>query len=114
MLGQGYVPPPIEVSETLKNYYTTNDFNNLLTPIVKTYFPVGNIYITIDKNFNPNNIYGGTWSLINGSFNDVDYLNMYFNTNDLNIITESNGTKWLQLYYYHYTNSGKSLFTSLQ
>jgi hypothetical protein len=95
MLGYGYTPPPIDLTETLKNYYTVDSFDNLLTSTIKSYFPIGNIYITIDKNFDPNIFYNGTWSLINGSFSDSDYLNMYFNTNDLNIIEENDGTKWL-------------------
>lgn len=31
-----------------------------------TIFPVGSIYMSFDENFNPNDVYGGTWKRIQG------------------------------------------------
>lgn len=114
MIGQGYIPPPIDVEQELANYYTGLEIDSKLNAKIKNLFPVGNIYITTDKDKNPNNFLKGNWNLITEQISDEIYLNMYFNTSNLSIINESNGSKWLQLYYYHYTNSGKSLFSTLQ
>jgi hypothetical protein len=83
MIGKGFIPPPIDIEATLKNYLTTSQINAKLNDCWKTIFPIG--YIYSDKNNNPNELFGGTWELIESTPTDNELLNNYFGTTGLTI-----------------------------
>ena len=52
--------------------------------ILKMIYPVGSIYYTTNKNFNPANYFGGTWTRIKGRFIvGVDENDMYYHDSAL-------------------------------
>ena len=109
MIGNGYIPPPIDLEETLKNYYTVSQVNNIVDNYWQELYPVGTIYS--DKNNDPNIIFGGTWELVENELSDNELLNAYFGTSGLSV-TDIDGQKWLTLVSHH-VNSGSRVFSSV-
>ena len=64
-----------------------------------------------DGSINPNNLFPGTsWQLIN-TINDKDYVNNYFGTSNLNVVTWTDGSKWVPLVL-HNATGGTTVYAS--
>ena len=89
---------------SLNNYYNPKVF------IDKTY-PVGTIY-KAKSGVNPNTLFSGTkWETIE-EINDREYINNYFGTTNLEVITHNDGTKWVPIVQ-HCVDSGSTLYSGV-
>ena len=61
------------------NKVTADDMNQIKNVINNLIFPIGSIIYNSDSNFNPNNVYGGTWELIDKEFVSAASRNLSFN-----------------------------------
>lgn len=111
MIGKGYIPPPIDITETLKSYSTSAQINTILANKWKDIYPIGSVYCA-SNNENPNTLFGGQWEKLLDSLSDNEIINTYFNTTDLSIASDANGYKWLTLVN-HNVNSGSNIYSSV-
>ena len=103
---------------TLENnvYNQINDLNTVInnfnaTEICNILYPVGSIYTAGNENINPNTLFPNTtWELTEAT-NDTDYVNNYFGTTNLKVITWTDGSKWIPLVS-HNVNSGNNVYAS--
>lgn len=78
--------------------------------VCNTLYPIGALYMN-DGNINPNNLFPGTsWQLIN-TINDKDYINNYFGTSNLDVVTWTDGSKWVPLVL-HNATGGTTVYAS--
>ena len=90
----------------------TNKINNLIstTELCKLLYPINSIY-TAASGINPNTLFPGTtWEKIEYNTIAKNYVNTYFGTTDLDIITMSDNSKWIPLVLQD--NAGTNLFNS--
>lgn len=88
-----------------------NALNNPLQ-VCNILYPVGAIYTAGNDSINPNEMFPGTtWSLIN-NIEDTNYVNSYFGTTNLQVITWSDGSKWVPLVLHNVTN-GTTVYSSV-
>lgn len=98
----------ININNILNNI---NSYYNGKTFCDKTY-PIGSIYKAYN-NINPNTIFPGTtWQTVE-NINDQDYVNNYFGTTNLEVITHNDGSKWVPLVL-HCVDKGATLYTAAQ
>lgn len=75
-----------------------NPIADLKTFLLNTVYPVGTVYFTNDKTFNPNTVWGGTWENVSGSYLYLGEENVGETLGDINnpiniqdhILTEDN------------------------
>lgn len=94
----------LNMINSLDNYYNPKAF------IDKTY-PVGTIY-KAKSGIDPNALFGGTkWETVE-NISDKEYINNYFGTTNLEVITHNDGTKWVPIVQ-HCVDSGSTLYSGV-
>lgn len=110
------IPNLITIANNNNNLLTQletliNALNNPLQ-VCNILYPVGAIYTAGNDSINPNTIFPGTsWSLIN-NVEDTNYVNSYFGTTNLEVITWDDGSKWVPLVL-HNATGGSIVYSSV-
>lgn len=88
-----------------------NKWNDPLT-LCNILYPINSIY-TCNGSINPNNLFpGSSWEEINEDERDITYINNYFGTTDLTVITRDDNTKWVPLVL-HNINGGNQYYSTV-
>lgn len=105
-------------NQTLSNNY--NEAINRLEnreleedEIFELIYPIGSIYSSIDGT-NPNQLFSNsTWEELTFNLSDNQIINAYYNTNDIEVTTATDGSKWYKIYS-HDSNAGTTVFSSYE
>lgn len=105
-------------NQTLSNNYNEaiNRLENLELEedeIFELTYPIGSIYSSIDGT-NPNQLFSNsTWEELTFNLSDNQIINAYYNTNDIEVTTATDGSKWYKIYS-HDSNAGTTVFSSYE
>lgn len=106
---------------TAANNALQTNYNNAVTQLenreldsdetLNFIYPIGSIYSSINDQ-NPNDLFpNSAWEELDIIVSDNDFMNAYYGTNDIEIITAEDGSKWHKIYF-HDSNSGKTIFST--